>query len=426
MTDIKNPGNPTSLPPQASTVSPDAPPKVASTSLPHTSLDANPVQKQVDAIFQQAGLARAADGSLQVKDSASLGKSSEVAGLGNFEQVYGTGESQLKPPGPPSVELTPATRAGAETFANNIDRALNDFFTKPQVPFAGLAATAELNQAVASSSPAIVQAELKQAAGALVDQALRLQRTRDDANLLKMTAQLRELPQARAYRGVLAQAQPASTTTTGTASATDVTGIAKRPLALRSIAELSPDALLAAFLKLNITDPNNSVDTHNKLHEALSVLRERAIKDAQQKIKVAEELREEAEKDAGQAAYVGQIMSMIRIIVCIIAIVCMFIPGVNLLVLALAVAIITAITMVMQAAAENKAANSQADANQAANDAKRAELMAEQAQQQLQEESEIIKMIIESKNKMVESVIQMMNAIFGARTKLLSVGMAKG
>jgi hypothetical protein len=57
------------------------------------------------------------------------------------------------------------------------------------------------------------------------------------------------------------------------------------------LGEMSADCMLAEYLKLEITDPNNSVETHQKLHTALSVLRKKGIKDAQAKAEKAEEAK---------------------------------------------------------------------------------------------------------------------------------------
>ena len=77
------------------------------------------------------------------------------------------------------------------------------------------------------------------------------------------------------------------------------------------------------------------------------------------------------------------------------------------------------------AAAENKAANKALDAQQSALDAKRFQKLAEMHQQQLQEEGEIIKTIVESKNKTVDAVLQMLNAMFASSVKLMSAAVAR-
>jgi Flp pilus assembly protein TadB len=213
------------------------------------------------------------------------------------------------------------------------------------------------------------------------------------------------------------------------ATALQPTTATDNQMMFRRLSELSADLLMAAFLKLNVTDPNNSVETHQDLHTAMSKLRERAIRDAQQKMKVAAKLRAEAEKEADKAGYVSTLMSVIRIVLCVVALICMCIPGLQgpaLLIIMIVIALACCACTVVEAKANNDAANASIDAGQAGLMGKRAQMMAEQMQEQLEQEAEIMKMIIESKNKMVEAVIRMMNAAFGSAQKLMSAGMARG
>ena len=46
-------------------------------------------------------------------------------------------------------------------------------------------------------------------------------------------------------------------------------------------------------------------------------------------------------------------------------------------------------------------------------------------QKQLEEQGNIIKMIMESKNQMVDAVIKMLNAMFATQNKIMSAGMAR-
>lgn len=79
---------------------------------------------------------------------------------------------------------------------------------------------------------------------------------------------------------------------------------------IRGVGELSADDLLAAFLKVNITDPNNSTETHNKLHQIASTMRQQAIAEAKKKIERAQEMRKEAEQYAQQAEYIMTIVQV--------------------------------------------------------------------------------------------------------------------
>jgi hypothetical protein len=81
----------------------------------------------------------------------------------------------------------------------------------------------------------------------------------------------------------------------------------------RSIEELNPEELLAAFMKLNINDPNNTVDTHVKLVELMSEMRLLAIEEAKAANLLAEKKQIEAEKKAKEAEEKGMWLSVVMI-----------------------------------------------------------------------------------------------------------------
>lgn len=225
-------------------------------------------------------------------------------------------EINLRPATPPNVELTPRLRSGAESFARNLDRAVDN---------------------VALS------------------------------------------------RGVVPR--------------------------LRNIDEMSADQLLAEFLKVNINDPNNSVETHNKLYELASKMRQMAIEEAQQKIKVAQELMREAQALADKVAALQSAMGIMSLVAGMMG------PmG----------AIIAAAGQIMVAQAELQATNKMLDAKEMRNSADRFKLMADMHQDQVKEQGEIMKLIMESKNQTIDAVMQMMNASFASQQKLLSAMLARG
>jgi len=76
---------------------------------------------------------------------------------------------------------------------------------------------------------------------------------------------------------------------------------------------LSPDRMMTEFLKLNLLDPNNSVDTHNMLSEAMSTLRQKSIDESLAASERAQEMRKEAEEYAGIAAVVSGITSVLSL-----------------------------------------------------------------------------------------------------------------
>ncbi|SVD33571.1 uncharacterized protein METZ01_LOCUS386425, partial [marine metagenome] len=72
---------------------------------------------------------------------------------------------------------------------------------------------------------------------------------------------------------------------------------------------MNANLMLAEFLKLNIMDPNNSVETHNELAEAMSTLRQKGIDDSLAKSAEAQEMKKEAEQYAQTAQIIGYIVS---------------------------------------------------------------------------------------------------------------------
>ncbi|MEO1174257.1 MAG: hypothetical protein AAFX94_19730, partial [Myxococcota bacterium] len=180
------------------------------TGLPNVSIKEAIVSEELQTVLRAAGLYKTSTGAIAVLDSKSAGG---VGDLKNTEQVYGLGETQLKPAAPPPVAITAQTVSGAQAFAENLDLALNNYL---------------LTQSDNGTEPL------------------------DDAAV-------------------------GNTSLTGKYYA-------------KGVGELSADDLLAAFLKINITDPNNSTETHNKLHQIASSMRQQAIAEAKKKIENAQEV----------------------------------------------------------------------------------------------------------------------------------------
>lgn len=282
---------------------------------------------------------------------------------------------------------------------------------------------------VASTETALPQrgAELRQllaTAGLLETQATR------GVEAVQQTATARDV---EAARGLLSPVAPPTVEMTpelrrGAQSFTNNFSIAiDDALANRDLSKMKPDQMLAAFLKLNIEDPNNSVETHNRLSEVMSELRQRAIDDAKAKIAEAEKMREEAEKYAGVVDVINVIATAVILVGAAVLTAATF--GVGGLVLApAAIAAISgamALTGCLQAAANLNAQQKSLDAQDMALDSKRSQQQADRAQDQLEEEAAIMEMIMESKNQMVESVLKMMNASFGVNQKIIAAGMAR-
>jgi|MDSW01.1.fsa_nt_gb hypothetical protein len=178
---------------------------------------------------------------------------------------------------------------------------------------------------------------------------------------------------------------------------------------------MNPDQLLAQFLKLQIVDPNNSVETHQDLHQAMSELRQLAIDEAQARIARAEEQRKEAEAYASFASTFGALFSLFTLALSFITL------GASMG----AQAIIGVMGQVASGFANAKAADMSADARQQQLLAERMRLMAEMFQEQLEEEGKMIEALMESKNQAVDAIIKMLNSNFMSHQKILAAGMAR-
>lgn len=283
----------------------------ALTSLPHLNLDANAVQRDVNALLLRAGLERANDGSLQVKDTASVDRTGEIKDLSAAEQIYAAGETQLKPPAPPTIKLTRELQKGAEMFANNLDAVFNEVL--PRVT--------ELQSNAKLDLDRLTEGVVESAASQAAKEAMKTQRA--VGNEAERLANAGVKPEARlgADGAVFAGANETKGTTGGldgtkTPTVLQTAAVHQASHAIiQRLTELTADALLAAFLKLNISDPNNSVETHNRLHQMMTLLRQRGIEDAKAKIKRAQEAKKEAEAYAEKAQYMSTVISVVMIAV---------------------------------------------------------------------------------------------------------------
>jgi len=98
------------------------------------------------------------------------------------------------------------------------------------------------------------------------------------------------------------------------AGSTDPTGTGAFAVP-RMASQLSPDLLLAAFMKLQISDPNNNVQTHDLLSTLMSDLRKTALTAQQAQETAAIKQMQEAQKSADHAATFGMIAMVVAIIV---------------------------------------------------------------------------------------------------------------
>ena len=186
---------------------------------------------------------------------------------------------------------------------------------------------------------------------------------------------------------------------------------ANSPEAMASrIHALSPDQLLTEFLKLNINDPNENVQTYNTLYDLASKMREMAIEEAQKKIENAIELMREAQKYADQVEQYADMAGML---------------GMVMGLLGPLGAIMSAIMQIVVAIAQYQAAQMMADAKEEKNNGERFNFMGDMHQDQIQDTAQIINDIMQHKNDMVDAVLQMSASTFASKQQLLSASMAR-
>jgi hypothetical protein len=173
--------------------------------------------------------------------AAPLGRTNAVDELAGHEQVFGTAETRLSPATAPRINFDQRTVSGAESFARNLDHAVNNIVLSAR------------------------------AAQANVDD-----------------------------RGVRALS------TVGVATG--------RP----EMAGMGADELLSTFLKLNINDPNENVETHDKLYSVYTQLRQQGIEDAKKQSENAQAMKKEAEAYAKQAEMLGTVVTVLSIALTIV------------------------------------------------------------------------------------------------------------
>lgn len=171
----------------------------------------------------------------------------------------------------------------------------------------------------------------------------------------------------------------------------------------------SADSLTAAFLKLNIADPNESVQVHDELYEAASNLRQLGIDAAKKANENARELQKELEKLAGFAAMVGNIAAVAQLAAAVASIATG--PG--------ALIATASVFRVVEAGATYAATSKELQIKQVELEATRNNARADEGQQRLSEEGDIINTIMEQKNHTVDVVLQMINASGDAKRNLL-------
>lgn len=183
---------------------------------------------------------------------------------------------------------------------------------------------------------------------------------------------------------------------------------------LAKAGELSADQLIAEYLKLEMTDPNNSVETHNELYEGLSRLRQAAIDEALAKSERAEEMKKEADHYASTFGAFGDFLGLVATVAAIGG--AIFTSGATLLLLGIAGSVCGAVSAGINLSATQQSLEAQTVDVMAS----RMRQFAELNQAGVEEEAKVIELILESKNKAVQAVMKMINANHGTQLKLIS------
>lgn len=167
----------------------------------------------------------------------------------------------------------------------------------------------------------------------------------------------------------------------------------------------SADSLTLAFLKLNLTDANESVQMHQELVEVQSQLRQMAIDEAQQANRNASELQKELEKAANFAATLSNVFLALQIAA----------HAAQIATGAPVAVIMTGVSQLAMAPANLNIALKQADIHETKNIANRHNVMADEAQQALSNEADLVNSLMTHKNDTVDTVFQMINARWEAK-----------
>ncbi len=194
--------------------------------------------------------------SIGAAGAAPLGRTQAVDELAGHQQVYGTGEARLNPPSAPRVQLNERTVNGAESFATNLGIALDSV-------------VADIRRGTTNVGAGGVRA------------------LNDRITTEERASRLTE------NRAV------------NTSGRVELSGT-------------SADELLSTFLKLNINDPNENVETHDKLYTLATNLRQQAIEDAKKKSENAQKQMKEAQAYAQQAEIIGTVVTVLSIVLTIV------------------------------------------------------------------------------------------------------------
>jgi hypothetical protein len=180
------------------------------------------------------------------------------------------------------------------------------------------------------------------------------------------------------------------------------------------VSQLGDDSLTAAFLKLNISDPNENVATHNALYDAASNLRQLALDEAQKQNDRVEELQHEATKYAAATTMLTGVMKITEKL------------GAALIpVNACVAAVLTGAASAAVSALDYKNKQKGLAVREAQNVAARIRVRADEEQTTIQNEGDIVNTIMETKNAVVDAVMKMVEQRGVTAQQLLSASMAR-
>ena len=213
---------------------------------------------------------------------------------------------------------------------------------------------------------------------------------------------------------------------------------------LKTLGQMSSDDLIAAFLKLNINDPNISPETQAFLLEITKKLRQTAIANEKTKtFEQAEKLKEALEEKKSASGY-ASMMQVIQIVIIIISLIAaIFTCGAALAavgvvqvatqamiqmvmkIIMMVIAIVSAGVQVGNAKAQHNATMAGVAAQEVGIKAKKHGMIAEQLNEEIMDRQEIVKLLLESKSKIIDAVLKMLNASAAAKNLVISSSAAR-
>lgn len=197
------------------------------------------------------------------------------------------------------------------------------------------------------------------------------------------------------------------------------------------ISQMSPDYMICAFLKVQVSDPSNNPKTHDELCELASNLRQAALKEADAKMQKAIAQLGQAQQAADHASALQVVSTVVAIVaVVVLAVLSFFTAGATATLIPFVIKAAIALTVfgvcVAKAEADKAASDALSTAHSTDVGAKSAENLAQKFQATIKRESDIMNMLIESKSATVDAVMKMINASHNRTLNLQAAAMSRG